>query len=135
MRKALFVHIAAMFVFLSMAAYAQAGLTVREAAIARGIEDHEPVGVAGTFPPDVGKVYCYTKIAGGRPGDHITHVWYYGERKMAEVELAIGSPLFRTYSSKRILPSWTGGWRVEVLGPDGTVLQTLEFTIEKKKED
>ncbi len=130
MRFLLFFQAALFSGFLFITARAEAGLSVVEAAAAAGIEDHEPVGVAGTFSSDVGKVYCYTKIAGGGPGDHITHVWYYGDRKMAGVELSIGSPLFRTYSSKRILLSWTGPWRVEILGPDGSVLHTIEFTIE-----
>ncbi len=109
---------------------AETSLSVVESAIATGIEDRTPVGMGGTFPSDVEKLYCYSKIAGGDEGSVIKHVWYYGDKVMAEVELDIRSPLFRTWSSKRIIPSWTGPWKVEIIADDGTVLETLDFTIE-----
>lgn len=111
-------------------AVADTGLSVDEAAIALGIEDRTPVGSSESFSADVGKVYCYTRISGGQTGDYVRHVWYYEDREMAQVELSIGTPLFRTYSSKNILPSWTGQWKVEIVALDGTVLDTLSFTIE-----
>ncbi len=111
-------------------ASAETMLYVKEAFMAAGIEDLTPTGVAESFPPDVKKVYCYSKIAGGEKGDHIKHIWYYSDRVMAEVKLDIGSPLFRTYSSKIILPLWTGPWKVEIVTDDGTVLKTLYFAIE-----
>jgi Protein of unknown function (DUF2914) len=106
------------------------GIYVLEASVATGIDDRVPIGVDERFPSDVGKVYGYSKIAGGQNGDHINHIWYYGDRIMAEVELDLKSSPFRTWSSKNILPTWTGKWRVEIIAGDGTLLKTLNFTIE-----
>jgi hypothetical protein len=37
--------------------------------------------------------------------------------------------MWRTRSSKRILSSWTGSWRVDIVGEDDVVLKSLDFTI------
>lgn len=112
------------------AATAGPGLSVEEASIATGIEELSPAGTGKSFPRDAGKLWCYSKIGGGGEGDSIVHNWYYGERLMAEVKLPINSPLYRTYSSKNILPGWTGQWRVEIIDTEGTLLKTLNFTVE-----
>ncbi len=109
---------------------AETTLSVEEASIATSVESLMPAGVADKFPPSVGKVYCYSKIVGGGEGSSIKHIWHRGDEKVAEVPLSIKSPSFRTYSSKNILPEWTGKWKVEIAADDGTVLKTLEFTIE-----
>jgi hypothetical protein len=48
---------------------------------------------------------------------------------MARVSLRVAGPNWRTWSSKTILPEWTGEWRVDVVGPDGTVLRSVDFTV------
>lgn len=125
-----FVMISAFVASVLLAAGPAAAARVEVAVAARAVENREPVGVAETFPADVGKVYCYTKVVGAAAGETITHVWYHGDRKMAEVTLSIGGPSWRTYSSKRILPSWTGRWRVEIVDSSGNVIETVRFAVE-----
>ena len=62
--------------------------------------------------------------------DTVTHVWYHEGKTMARVDLNIGSADWRTWSSKRILPSWTGSWEVKVLDADGMVLASAGFVVE-----
>lgn len=101
---------------------------VADAVMCRDVQDREPVEVGDSFPADVEKVWCWSKIKDGK-GETIKHVYYYGDREMAVVELTIGSPLWRTRSSKRIYSGWTGQWRVEIVAEDGAVLKSLAFTI------
>jgi hypothetical protein len=49
---------------------------------------------------------------------------------MAHVELTVGSPDWRTVSSKSLLPDWTGEWEVRVLDAAGNLLRTESFTVE-----
>lgn len=105
-------------------------LTVTDAAVATGVEDLTPVGAARSFPADAGRLFCFTNVSGGGGGTTVTHRWYYGERLMAEVELKVRGKRHRTYSSKKILASWTGAWTVVVTDPEDTILETLEFTVE-----
>jgi len=106
----------------------EGGAQVADAKLGTGVQDREPQGVATSFKPDVGKVYCWTKVTGAEGGE-ITHVWYKGDEKMTEVKLPIKYASTRTWSAKTIPADGKGDWKVEVLGPDGTVLQTLTFTI------
>lgn len=104
-------------------------LEVSEILIATGIQDREPVGEADTFPADVNKLYCYTKVEGGSEGDTITHKWLKDGEVMAEVTLDLGGSPWRTYSSKLIMPEWTGAWITEVLH-NGVALTSKPFTIQ-----
>ncbi len=113
-----------------LAGQAWAGLSVGRALFARGVVAREPVGVARVFPPDVGEVYFFTHVLGAETPTEILHVWIYDGREVAIVPLAVESPSWRTWSSKRILPEWRGDWTVEVRDLDGTVLYTGTFRVE-----
>ncbi len=89
-----------------------------------------PVDTISTFASDVGRVVCFTRVLGAAEPTHVTHVWYHEGRTMAKVELKIGSPDYRTYSSKNILPAWTGQWEVKVLDAAGTVVEAATFRVE-----
>jgi len=48
---------------------------------------------------------------------------------MARVNLPVEAASWRTWSTKNIWEQWTGDWHVDVIGPNGEVLKTLEFKI------
>jgi hypothetical protein len=104
-------------------------LEVQAMTFCTSVEDRAPVGESAAFDSDVGRVYCFTKIVGADTTTSVFHVWYHGDEEMARVELAVNSGSWRTWSSKNILPSWTGTWRVEVQSGDGTVLHSADFTV------
>ena len=101
---------------------------VVDAVVCRDVQDREPVEPGDSFPADVGKIWLWSKIKDGK-GTTIKHIYYYEGEEKAVVELSIGSPMWRTRSSKRILSSWTGSWRVDIVGEDGVTLKSLAFTI------
>jgi hypothetical protein len=72
---------------------------------------------------------CFTRITSTQSPTKISHVWYFGETEKARVKLPVKSSNWRTYSSKRIQSHEIGDWYVEVLGPQGELLQTLRFEI------
>ena len=106
-------------------------IEVADAVMCLDVQDRQPVEPGESFTVDVGKVWCWSKIKDGQ-GTTISHVYYHDGEEKAVINLAIRSPLFRTYSSKRILPSWTGPWRVDIVAADGNVLKSLDFTIGEK---
>jgi hypothetical protein len=109
------------------ATVATANLAVQELVLCAAIKDRSPAGVADTFPADIYSVYCYTRLAGTGGTAAIKHVWYRGETKAGEVRLAIKSLPWRTWSTKEMRKEWKGGWRVDVVGPDDTVLASKKF--------
>lgn len=87
-------------------------------------------GVAATFPAGTEVVWCRTRVNGAEEPTTVTHVWYRDGKTMARVELSVASSSYRTVSSKKLLPEWTGQWEVKVLDEAGTVLRAESFTIE-----
>lgn len=116
-----------LFVFASTT-YAQ-NIQITQIDFATSIEDREPVGIDTTFTADIGTIYCFTRIQGISDTTQITHEWYYKQEEKALVNLTVASDDWRTWSSKKILQSWTGPWRVIVLGPEGNVLATKNFAV------
>ncbi len=106
------------------------GLRAENVVIARAVEARNPVGVGTVFAGDAGQLFCHSLILGAEGQTTVHHVWYWNERKMADVPLTIRSPRFRTHSSKKILPHWTGPWRVEVVSSDGELLEKAAFVVQ-----
>lgn len=101
---------------------------IAEAVLTTDIMDRQPVDNLTSVAADVGLVYMWTRVVGAEGEVEIEHVWYHGDDEMARVPLRVAGSNWRTWSSKNIEPSWTGDWRVDVIGPDGTVLESVRFT-------
>jgi len=104
-------------------------LEVTDAVICKDVVDRTPVDAGNSFRASVGSLYCFTRITGAQEPTVITHAWYFGKTQWAWVTLEVGSASWRTCSSKVIQPNQVGLWHVDVLGPDGDLLWTLEFEI------
>lgn len=87
------------------------------------------IGEQAEFPAETPTVYCRTRIVGASDPTTITHVWYRDGKTVAHVELTVGSPDWRTVSSKRLLPSWAGDWEVRVLDGAGNLLRSEAFVV------
>jgi len=102
---------------------------VAEAVICRDVVDREAIDVGDSFEVSVGKLYCFTKIVGAQEPIEIAHVWYYGDVERARINLSVEAASWRTWSSKVIQTHEIGDWHVDVLGPGGELLKTLQFKI------
>jgi hypothetical protein len=104
-------------------------LTVEEMVFCAAIQDRAPSLPDTAFASTVESVWCFVRVTGAADTTAITQVWYYHDREMSRVELAVKSTSWRTWSSKKILPEWQGIWRVDVLSPAGEVLRSGSFAI------
>lgn len=100
-----------------------------EAQLCTGIDARMPTGMADKFPPEVGKVFLWCRILGATDTTMVKHIWYYNSQEMAAVDLPVKSSSYRTWSSKTILPEWTGNWSVKIVDADGATLKEMTFTI------
>ncbi len=109
-------------------------LTLGDAAITSGVSERAPIDRIEVYRTSsdgaAGRLYCFTRIDGAATDTSVAHVWYYGTREMARVELPVRSSRWRTYSSKKILAQWVGDWRVQVVAADGSLLGELAFRVE-----
>jgi len=104
-------------------------ITVSEASLCLDVVDLSCIGENELFPAEAGKIYCHSRIVGARAPVTVTHVWYFGNLEVARVPLSVKSSNWRTYSSKRILPGQIGDWHVDIVGPAGTILKKVAFTV------
>ncbi len=127
-----------LLLFLALPALAQdeatpapesdSGIGVKVAEVCLKVEERQSVGTAERFASDVGSLACFSRITGGE-GQTVVHAWIHEGTTRARVELQVGSDSWRTWSTKQILPSWTGSWEVKIMTPEGQVLHTVAFTI------
>jgi hypothetical protein len=104
-------------------------VTVSRAVVAAGVEDREPVGESDHFTADVERVYFYTVFEGDFPESQFEHVWLHDGEEVARVALSARGPRWRTWSSKAMIPEWTGEWTVRVVDSDGRELASATFRL------
>ncbi len=125
-----FVTVLAAFILAGACAGSEDGLRVEQMEFCAAVRDRAPVGPAGSFPSDITRVCCFTKIVGAQDTTAVEHVWYFKGREMSRVSLAVKSASWRTWSTKKMAPEWKGTWRVDVVEGDTTVVATKEFVLE-----
>jgi hypothetical protein len=60
-------------------------------------------------------------------GHNVTHQWTYADEVVFEKTFEVKGYRWRVWTSKTLIPSWTGTWTVNVLDNDRTVLTSASF--------
>ncbi len=76
----------------------------------------------------VRRIYYFTEIT-DLAGVRVRHRWEYAGEVVAEIPLEIGSDGWRTFSSKYVMATQLGPWRVSVLRSDGARVGADTFTL------
>ncbi len=100
---------------------------VARAIFTTAIVDREPVDTLEMLSTDTNRVFFFTDLR-GLGGQIVTHRWEHNGQAMAEITFRVGSGArWRVYSSKNLLPEWTGTWKVVVNNENGETLHTSTF--------
>lgn len=99
---------------------------VARSAVTSAVEAREPVDNLERVENTTNKVYFFTELK-DMNGQTATHRWTYNGEVMAEVKFNVAGSRWRIFSSKNMMPEWTGNWTVEVLNADGEVISTDRF--------
>jgi len=100
---------------------------VARAIFTTAIVDREPIDTLEILSADISRVFFFTDLR-GLSGQIVTHHWEYNGRLMAEITFKVGSgERWRVYSSKNLLPEWTGTWKVIINNESGEALHTSVF--------
>ena len=105
---------------------AQAG-EVSRALFTIGVDNREPVIMVDSISSDSYRSISFFTELMDHEGDNVTHQWVYGGKVMFEKTFEVRGPRWRVWTSKTLLPTWTGMWSVNVLDQDRKVLATKSF--------
>ena len=90
-----------------------------------GVEKHEIVGEANSFPAGT-TVWVWSRVLNGE--GNIKHVWKLDGKEVWSATLPIGSKRWST-QTRRAIPK-AGSWQVDVQTEAGAQLGTVSFTIQ-----
>lgn len=125
----LFAVVVSLFAVTAFAQETTTAAMSAEVKVCTEIVDRMPVGEASSFPASVGQVFVWSRITGGASESTVKHVYSHNGTEVASVELRVNGSSWRTWSSKSILPSWTGDWEVKVVDASGATIGSASFTI------
>ena len=90
------------------------------------VVNREPIDQLDSIDASVSPVYFFTELT-NMSGQTVTHRWLYNGTQMAEVKIAVNSDRWRAYSTKNMMPYWTGTWIVAVLDGEGNEITRKTF--------
>jgi len=95
------------------------------------IEDREPVDAISFLDDRSSEIIFFTDLR-GFGGHTLAHRWEYRGEVMGEISIPVEKDRWRAWSSKQLLPAWTGDWTVSVVNSDGEVIATETFNYSKR---
>ena len=99
---------------------------VARATLTSAVQDREPIDSVSSLSNDKTTLYYFTEVR-DMAGQTIKHRWEHDGEVMAEVEFEIGGPRWRIYSSKTLVPTWLGDWKVSLIDAAGNPLSVNNF--------
>jgi hypothetical protein len=106
----------------------KSGIDVMKLAICRDVKDREcvdPVTTAKLGESLVG----WSQVRSGLGEVTIVHRWLHGGETLSSVPLVLKGSPYRTWSRKTLTEA--GEWTLQVLNPEGEVLEETKVTVEK----
>ncbi len=101
-------------------------LRITEYGVGTAVENRQLVGQSDRFTEGT-RVWFWTRVQGGTPGDRIDHVWLWEGVEATQISLEIGGSSWRTYSIQTLRAGMAGDWAVEARNEAGRVLARSEF--------
>lgn len=95
--------------------------SVVRSAFTRNVEEREPVENLQNLTNENGEIKFFTELR-DMSGQTAIHRWEYDGKVVAEVEFNVKGPRWRVWSSKSLVPEWTGDWKVSVINGAGEVI-------------
>lgn len=95
--------------------------SVARSAFTTEISDREPTENLQNLTNDNGQVKFFTELR-DMSGQTAIHRWEYDGKVVAEIEFNVKGPRWRVWSSKSLVPAWTGDWKVSVVNGAGEVI-------------
>ena len=95
--------------------------SVVRSAFTRDVDQREPTESLQNLTNENGQVKFFTELR-DMGGQTAIHRWEYEGKVVAEIEFDVKGPRWRVWSSKSLVPQWTGDWKVSVINGAGEVI-------------
>ena len=92
-----------------------------------GIDDREPVIMVDSIDSSAYKSISFFTELSDLTGQTVTHQWTFQDKVMFEKSFEVKAERWRVWTSKTLIPAWTGTWTVNVLDGDGSQLASKSF--------
>ena len=103
--------------------------SVVRSAFTREIAEREPTENLQKLSNENGEVKFFTELR-DMSGQTAIHRWEYDGEVVAEVEFNVKGPRWRVWSSKSLVPQWTGDWKVSVVNGAGDVISEKKLIVD-----
>jgi hypothetical protein len=114
----------------ALCVFANAGAgEVSRAVFTTGIDNREPVSTVDNLDSsDLRSVSFFTELQ-DMAGQTVTHQWTHQDKVMFEKTFEVKADRWRVWTSKTLIPAWSGTWTVNVLDNDRSLLasKSLEY--------
>ena len=100
---------------------------VSRAMFTTSIQDREPVMAVDSVSSNAFKSISFFTELNDFQGHNITHQWIFNDKVMFEKSFEVNGERWRVWTSKTLLPGWTGIWTVRVLDDDRSELISKTF--------
>lgn len=115
-----------LFAGLALGSNSLAG-EVSRALFTIGVDNREPVIMVDSIDSSAYKSISFFTELNDLSGHNITHQWTFNDKIMFEKTFEVNGSRWRVWTSKTLIPSWTGTWTVNVLDDDRSVLASNSF--------
>ena len=92
-----------------------------------GVDNREPVIMVDSIDSGSYSSISFFTELNDLQGKNVTHQWTFQDQVMFEKTFEVRGDRWRVWTSKTLIPSWTGSWTVNVLDEDRTVLASESF--------
>jgi len=100
---------------------------VSRATFTIGVQDREPVIMVDSINSGSYKSISFFSEINDMTGQTVTHQWIYNDKVMFEKTFEIKADRWRIWTSKTLIPSWTGTWTVKVLDDQRATMTSKTF--------
>ena len=91
------------------------------------IDDREPVAIVESIDSKTNNSISFFTEVNNMSGQTITHQWIHHDKVMFEKTFEVKATRWRVWTSKTLIPGWTGTWTVNVLDSERMLLTSKSF--------
>ena len=100
---------------------------ITRALFTTGIDDREPVAKVDSIDSKISNSISFFTEINNMSGQTVTHQWTHHDKVMFEKTFEVKAARWRVWTSKTLIPSWTGTWTVNVLDNERVLLASKSF--------